>query len=159
MVRENAANIPNLTCISGKFELAICITNGSEWLSAEMGRINQERLEDAENVCAIDNTKAPAAVPPTAPDTSNINYTCVTKTDCEPYPKLTNSGKFVIDTNKSTEVIIVDKIKHNMKLKEYAAYTVVDSVIQHYLRKVFETEIFTNMLTSDNFVLNKYTVL
>ena len=46
-----------------------------------------------------------------------------------------------------------------MKLKEYAAYTVVDSAIQYFQQKVFGTEIFAAMLTSDNFVLNKYTSL
>ena len=59
---QNAANIPNPTCIGGKFELAICITNGSEWLSTEMGRISQERLEDAKEARANDNAKAAAAV-------------------------------------------------------------------------------------------------
>eukprot|EP00751_Fragilariopsis_kerguelensis_P046770 CAMPEP_0170989806 /NCGR_PEP_ID=MMETSP0736-20130129/8103_1 /TAXON_ID=186038 /ORGANISM="Fragilariopsis kerguelensis, Strain L26-C5" /LENGTH=89 /DNA_ID=CAMNT_0011414615 /DNA_START=258 /DNA_END=527 /DNA_ORIENTATION=+ len=46
-IRKNVANIPNPTCIGGQFELAICITNGSEWLSSKFGRINQERLEAA----------------------------------------------------------------------------------------------------------------
>ena len=159
MVRENAANIPNPTCIGGKFELAICITNGYEWLSTEMGRLNQERLEDAKEVRANSNAKAAAAVPPTAPDTSIINNTCATKTNCKPYPKLTNPGRFLIDTNKSAKVITIEKVKHDMKLKEYAAYTVVDSAVQHYLRKIFGTKIFADMLTSDNFVLNKYTAL
>ena len=38
MLRENTANIPNPTCIGGQFKLSICITNGSEWLQAEMGQ-------------------------------------------------------------------------------------------------------------------------
>ena len=143
----------------GKVELAICIINESEWLLAEIERINQERLEDAEDLLATDNAKAAAAVPPTAPDTSIINYTCATKTDCDSYPKLTNPGRFIIDTNKSAEVTTIEKIKHNMKVNEYATYTVVDSAVQHYLRKVFGTENFSDMLTSDNFVLNKYTAL
>ena len=46
-----------------------------------------------------------------------------------------------------------------MKLKEYATMSIVDSAIKYYLRKIFGTEIFANMLTSDNFVLNKYTAL
>ena len=66
-VGENAANIPNPTCIGGNFELAICITNRSEWISAEMGRLNQERLEDTKEVRATNNAKVAAAVPPTAP--------------------------------------------------------------------------------------------
>ena len=40
-IRENAVNIPNPTCVGGHFKSAICITNGSEWMSAELGRINQ----------------------------------------------------------------------------------------------------------------------
>ena len=46
-----------------------------------------------------------------------------------------------------------------MKLKEFVSFTVVDSTIQYYLCKVFGTDIFANMLTSNNFVLNKYTAL
>ena len=107
-----------------------------------MGRINQERLKIAERKRAIDNATAAAAVPPTAPDTSIIIYTCATKNDCDPYPKLTNPGRFVIDTNKSADDITIAKIKHNMKLKEYAAITVVDSAVQHFLHKVFGLNIF-----------------
>ena len=148
-LRENTANIPNPTYIGGQFELSICNTNGSEWLSAEMGRINREIFEIAETARATDNAK------PKAPDTLIIIYTCATETDCEPYPKLMNPRRFVIDTLKSSEVITIEKIKHNMKLKEYAAYTVVDSAVQHFLQKVFELDIFADMHTNDNFVLNK----
>ena len=81
------------------------------------------------------------------------------KTYINPYPKIVNSGQFVMDSNKSTEEITIRKIRHNMKLKEYAVMSVVDSVIQYYLQKVFRIEIVANMLTSDNFVLNKYTAL
>ena len=124
-----------------------------------MGQINYERLEDAESVRASNNAKAAVETPPKAPDTSIINYICATETDINPYSKLTNSGRFVIDTNKSAEVITIKKIKHNMKVKEYAAYTVVDSAVQYYLWKVFRIKFFANMLTSNNFVLNKYTTL
>ena len=132
-IQKNTANILNPTCIGGKFKLAISITNGSEWLSAEMGRINQERLEEAEAVHATDIAKLAAEIPPKAPDTSIIIYACATKTDCEPYLKLTNPGRFIINTSKSAKVITIVKIKHNMKLKECAVYTVVDSVVQYYL--------------------------
>ena len=46
-----------------------------------------------------------------------------------------------------------------MKLKEYAAMSVIDSAIQCYLQKVFGTGLFADLLTSDNFNLNKYTAL
>ena len=154
-VRENAANIPNPTCIGGHFELAICITNGSEWMSAEHGRINQQRLEAAEETRVIENAKRAAANPVEPADTSIVIYTVATDADIEPYPKLTNPGRFEIDTNKNAEEITIKKIKHDMKLKEFVSYTVVDSAIQYFLRKLFGTDIFTDMLTSDNFVLNK----
>ena len=96
-IRENAANIPNPTCIGGHSELAICITNGSERLSAELGRINQLRLEAAEATQISDNAKAAAASPVQAPDTSIVNYTVATEADIDPYPKLTNPGRFVVD--------------------------------------------------------------
>ena len=64
-----------------------------------------------------------------------IIYTCATKTDCELYPKLTNPARLVIDTSKSAEVITIDKIKHNMKLKEYAAYTVVETLLSNIFSK------------------------
>ena len=70
-----------------------------------------------------------------------------------------NPGRFVIDTNKFSKVITIKNIKHYVKLNEYAAYTVVDSTVQRYLRKVFDIEIFAIMLTSDNYVLNNYTAL
>ena len=158
-MRENTANIPNPTCIGGQFELSICITNGSEWLLAEMGRINQERFEIAEQKRASDNAAAKAAVPPTAADTSIIIYTMATEIDCDPYPKLTNPGRFIIDTNKTADDITIAKIKHDMRLKEFAAITVVDSAVQYFLRKVFGLAIFADMNTNNNFVLNKYTAL
>ena len=71
-LQENTANIPNPTCIGGKFELAICITTGPEWLSVEMGQINQKRLEIAEAARANNNAKLAAEMPPKAPDTSII---------------------------------------------------------------------------------------
>mmetsp|Transcript_29761 Transcript_29761/g.30270 ORF Transcript_29761/g.30270 Transcript_29761/m.30270 type:complete len:135 (+) Transcript_29761:216-620(+) len=86
-VRENAANIPNPTCIGGYFKLAICTTNGSEWLSAELGRINQPRLEVAEGTRISDNAKAAAASPVQPPDTSIINYTVATEADIDPLSK------------------------------------------------------------------------
>ena len=73
-LRENTANIPNPTCIGGQFELSICITNGSEWLSAEMGRINQELLKISESTRATENARAAAALPPTLPDTLIVTY-------------------------------------------------------------------------------------
>ena len=158
-LRENTANIPNPTCIGGQFELAICITNGSEWFCAELRRVNQERLVVAEATRATDNAARAAANPAQAPDTSIINYTLATEADIEPYPKLTNPGRFVIDANKTAEEITIAKIKHDMNLKEFASYTVVDSAVQYFLRKVFGTDIFADMLTSDNFVLNKYSAL
>ena len=94
-----------------------------------MGRLNQERLEDAEAVRATNNAKLAAETPSKAPDKSIIIYTCATKTDCELCSKLTNPGRFIIDIIKSAKVITIEKIKHNMKLKEYAAYTVVDSAV------------------------------
>ena len=124
-----------------------------------MGRINQEILEDVKAMRATDNAKLAAETPPKAPDTSISVYSCATETDCESYSKLTNPGRSVIDTKKSAEVITIGKVKHDIELKEYAVYTVVDSVVQHYLCKVFGTEIFANMLTGYNFVLNKYTTL
>ena len=88
LLRENLANIPNPSCIGRLFELSICITNGAEWLQAEMGRINQQRLEAAERQRATDNATKAAAVPPTAPDNSIITYTESTEGDCNPYPKI-----------------------------------------------------------------------
>ena len=76
-LKENTANIPNPTCIGGKFELAISITNRTEWLSAEMGQVNQERLEDAKVVRATDNVKLAAEMPQKSTDTLSA-----TKTDC-----------------------------------------------------------------------------
>ena len=102
-IHENTANILNPTCIGGKFELAICITNGSEWLSSEIDWINQERLEAAKEVRVSDYTKTAVAVSPTAQDTSIINCIYATEADIDPYPKLMNPGRFVIDTNKSAE--------------------------------------------------------
>ena len=49
-----------------------------------------------------------------------------------------NPGRFVIDTNKFAKEITIKKIKLDMKVKEYAAYTVIDSAVQYYLRKVFD---------------------
>ena len=46
-----------------------------------------------------------------------------------------------------------------MNLKEYANMSIVDFVIQYYLWKIFGTDFFADMLTSDNFFLNKYTAL
>ena len=158
-LRENTANIPNPTCIGGQFELSICITNGSEWLTAEIGRINQERLDIAEQQRATNNVAAAAAVPPTAPDTSMIIYVVANETDCDPYPKLTNPGRFTIDPNKTADDITIAKIKHDMSLKEFAAITVVDSAVQYFLRQIFGLAIFDDMNTNDNFVLNKYTAL
>ena len=108
-MRENTANIPNPTCIGGQFELSICITNGSEWLQAEMGRINQERLEAAEQKRASENAAAAAANPPTAQDTSIILFTQAVANDCNQYPKLTNPGRFVIDVNKSADEVSIKK--------------------------------------------------
>ena len=88
-----------------------------------------------------------------------IIYTVAIETDCEPYPKLTNPGRYIIDPNKSADNVTIAKIKHDMKLKEYAAITVVDSAVQYFLRKVFGLDIFADMNTNDNFVLNKYTAL
>ena len=156
---ENTVNIPNPTCIGGKFELSISITNESEWLFAEMGRLNQERLEAAKAVRATDNAKLAAETPPKASDTLIIIYTYATKNECDPYPKLTNPGRFAINTTKSAKVITINKIKQDMKLKEYAAYTVVDSAVQYFLRKVFGTKTFADMFISENFVLYKYTTL
>ena len=130
---ENTANIPNPTCIGGHFELAICITKGLDWMSAKHGRVNQERLEAAEATRASGNAKRAAATPVQAPDTSIVNYIVATDNDIESYPKLVNSGRFVIDSNKNTEEITIAKIKHNMKLKEFASYTVVDSAVQYFL--------------------------
>ena len=98
-----------------------------------MGQINQERLEDTEAVRTSDNAKAAVEAPPKAPDTLIINCTCATETDINPYPKLTNPGRFVIDTKKSTKMITIKNIKQDMKLKEYAAYTVVDAAVQYFL--------------------------
>ena len=75
-----------------------------------------------------------AETPPRAPDTLLINYICATETDINPYPNITNPGRFVIDTNKSAKVITIKKIKHNIKLKKYAAYTVVESVVQYFFQ-------------------------
>ena len=156
-MRENTATIPNPTCIGGQCELSICITNGLEWLQAEMGRINQEQLEAAKQQCATDNATKAAANQ--AADNSIIIYIMATEHDCAPYPKITNPGQFAIDLNKSADKIIIGKIKHDMKLKEYAALTVVDSAVQYFLQNVFGVEIFADMNTNGNFVLNKYTTL
>ena len=155
MLRENLANIPNASCIGEQFELSICITNGSEWLQAEMGRINQLRLEAAELQRATNNAGKTAA----NQDKSIVTYTKATEGDCDPYPKIKNPGQFVIDTNKTADQITIAKIKHDMKLKEYAALTVVDSAIQYFLRKNFGVELFADMNINDNFVLNKYMAL
>ena len=157
LLRENLANIPNPSCIGGLFELSICITNGAEWLQAEMGRINQQRFEAAEQQRATDNaTKAASNL---AVDNSIVTYTPATEGDCNPYPKIKNPGQFVIDSNKTADQITIAKIKHDMKLKEYAALTVVDSAIQYFLRNFFGVELFADMNINDNFVLNKYSAL
>ena len=98
-------------------------------------------------------------MPPTAPDNSIITYTESTENDCNPYPKIQNPGQFVIDPSKTADQITIGKIKHDMKLKEYAALTVVDSAIQYFLRKIFGVELFADMNINNNFVLNKYTAL
>ena len=157
MLRENLANIPNPSCIGGQFELSICITNRSEWLQAQMGRINQARLEAAEQQRATNNATKVAANQ--AADNSIITYTTAREGDCAPYPKITNPGQFAIDANKTANKITIGKIKHDMKLKEYAALTVVDSAVQYFLQKVFWVELFADMNTNDDFVLNKYTAL
>ena len=158
-IREIAANIPNPSCIGGAFELVICITNGSEWLTSKLGQINQARLEIAEVVQEADNVTAAAENPPRASDTTIVIYTLATKIDADPDPKLVNPGRFVIDSTKSANNITINKFKHDMKLKEYAYMSIVNSAIQYYLRKIFRTNFFADMLTSDNFLLNKYTAL
>ena len=95
-----------------------------------MGRINQERFEIDEQKYGSDNVAAKAAVPPTAADTSIIFYTMATENVCDPYPKLNIPGRFFIDTNKSIDDVTIAKIKHDMKFKEFAAITVVDSAVQ-----------------------------
>ena len=145
-IQKNEAHISNPTCVGVKFKLTICITNGSEWLSVEMVQINQERLEDAEAVRVFDNAKVAAETTPKATDTLIINHTCATETDIVPYPKLINPGRYVIDTNNSTKVITIEKIKQGMEPKDYAAYNIVDSVVQYYLRKLFETEFLPTCL-------------
>ena len=99
-VQENAANIPNPTCIGGHFKLAICITNGSEWMSAEHGGINHQKLEAAEAARVIENARRAAANPVEPADTSIVIYTIATEADIEPYPKLANPGRFFNDTGK-----------------------------------------------------------
>ena len=158
-LRENTANIPNPMCIGGQFELSICITNGSEWFSVEMGRVNQERFEIAETAHASDNARAAAAVKPTAPETSIVIYTCATKIDCDLYQKLSNPGRFVVDVSKLADNITIAKIQNDTKLKEYAAVTFVDSAVQHFLWKIFGLDIFADIQTNDNWVLNKCTAL
>ena len=97
-------------------------------------------MEAAELTRISDNAKRAAALPVQPPDTSIVIHTVATKADIDPYPKLTNPGRFVIDTNKSAQEITIERIKHDMKLKEFVFFTVVDSAIQYYLRKVFGTD-------------------
>ena len=82
-----------------------------------------------------------------------------TEHNCAPYPKITNPSQFAIELDKSADEITIGKIKHDIKLKKYAVLTVVDSNIWYFLQKVFGFEIFADMNTNNNFVLNKYTAL
>ena len=81
------------------------------------------------------------------------------KANINPYPKFVNLGRFIVDSNKFSKEITIKKSKNNIKLKEYAAMSVVDSAIQYYLGKLFGTKTFADMLASDNFVYNKYIAL
>ena len=127
-------------CIGGAFELAICITTGSAWLSFKLNQINQLRLEADEAEQEAEIVKAPVESPPRASNTSIVIYTFDNKTYFNPYPKVMNLRRFIIDSNKSADEITIKKIKHDMKLKEYATMFIVDSIIQYYLQKSIQNE-------------------
>ena len=156
---ENTANVPNPSFIGGQFELSICITTRQEWLASKFGQINQKIFEATEGSQWLANMTALASQPARAAKNPPIIYTKAIGTDCLPYSTLLNPRKFVINPNLSAWEVTITKIKHNIILKEYVVMIIVNTTIQLFLPQVFGTKIFADMLTSDSFVLNKYTAL
>ena len=74
-----------------------------------------------------------AATLPDAVNNSPTTYIEATITDCQPFPAIFNPGKYIVDSGWSAKDATINKLKHNVLQKEYAAQLNVDAAIQLFL--------------------------
>lgn len=65
----------------------------------------------------------------------------------------------MVDANWSAKDASIKKFLHNVLQKDYAGLLNVDSTFQLFFQRIFLSNIFTNMMKSNNFALKKIIVL
>ena len=113
------------------FEHSICITTHKEWLSVELGRVNQEKLEATKATKCNKYVVILAAKPHTA-DNSPVTYAKATATKYEPYLTLYNPRKCIVNTAWSAEGNTINKLKHDVLKADYAALLSMSMLLSSY---------------------------